>query len=292
MNHLAEPGLKGARAEARASCFYFIPPQRIDGAALAALYLLIVMDPQKNYSLTNSLRLVNRGKRSICPCSYPSYKIIITLRSPSHLWVVSGQWGKNQLSMSSCFRRGGGGGATSANNICTKHKQNRSLANKNMTETQTKQAVKKQTSIGLKTCGCQETEGGGVVAVGEDCLSQTCVFVSCIFVSCVFISCIFSSIHIFFKDLLTHQLSILRPPSSSSLPHLTGRGILLSKRVWRKIFKFWENPSILVFSKIGFHNRTSPNSRINQMHCDMPIIHMSSIEVNDKKVRGTDRQTG
>ena len=72
MNHLAEPGLKGARAEARASWFYFIPPQRIDGAALAAPYLLLVMDPQKIYSLTNSLRLVNRGKRSICPCSYPS----------------------------------------------------------------------------------------------------------------------------------------------------------------------------------------------------------------------------
>ena len=36
MNHLAEPGLKGARAEARASWFYFIPPQRIDGATLAA----------------------------------------------------------------------------------------------------------------------------------------------------------------------------------------------------------------------------------------------------------------
>ena len=68
MNHLAEPGLKGAGAEARASWFYFIPPQRIDGAALAALYLLIVMDPQRIYSLTNSLRLMveNRGKRSVC----------------------------------------------------------------------------------------------------------------------------------------------------------------------------------------------------------------------------------
>ena len=53
MNHLAESGLKGARAEARASWFYFIPPQRIDGAALGTLYLLIAMDPQKNYSLTS-----------------------------------------------------------------------------------------------------------------------------------------------------------------------------------------------------------------------------------------------
>ena len=74
MNHLAEPGLKGARAEARASCFYFIHPQRIDGAALEllivkeyiflgpwqsegiehALFLLILMDPKKIYPLTNS----------------------------------------------------------------------------------------------------------------------------------------------------------------------------------------------------------------------------------------------
>ena len=67
MNHLAEPGLKGARAEARASWFYFIPPQTIDGAALAAPYHQIIMDPQKIYFLTNSLRLmvINRGKRSI-----------------------------------------------------------------------------------------------------------------------------------------------------------------------------------------------------------------------------------
>ena len=91
--------------------------------------------------------------------------------------------------MSSCFRRGGGGGATSANNNNRKHKQNRPNNNKNMTETQTKQPVKKQTSIGLKTCGCPETEGGGVVAVDEDCLSQTCVFVRCIFSSIYILNC-------------------------------------------------------------------------------------------------------
>ena len=90
MNHLAEPGLKGARAEARASWFYFIPPQTIDGTAPAAPYHQIVMDPQKIYFLTNSLRLmvVNRGKRSICPIVHVHIhvnKIIITLRSASHL---------------------------------------------------------------------------------------------------------------------------------------------------------------------------------------------------------------
>ena len=58
-----------------------------------------------------------------------------------------------------------------------------------MTETQTKQPVKKQTSIGLKTCGYPETKGGGVVAVGEDCLSQTCVFVRCIFSSIYILNC-------------------------------------------------------------------------------------------------------
>ena len=128
--------------------------------------------------------------------------------------MVSGQWRKNQLSMSSCFRRGGGGGATSANNNNRKHKQNRPYNNKNMTETQTKQPVKKQTSIGLKTCGCPETEGGGVVAVDEDCLSQTCVFVSCIL----------SSIQTFFKDMnLTNcPYCALPPPPPSPTPKHEG----------------------------------------------------------------------
>ena len=144
MNHLAEPGLKGARAEARASCFYFIHPQRIDGAALAAnsLFLLIVMDPKKyTFWLTHCDWWWKTGGTDQFGDSHINLsmfisifiKRIITLRSPSHLWVVSGQWRKNQLSMSSCFRRGGGGGATSANNNNTKHKQNRPLDNKNMT---------------------------------------------------------------------------------------------------------------------------------------------------------------
>ena len=84
------------------------------------------------------------------------------------------------------------------------------------------------------------------------------------FLYILFIRLLHIFIHLLFWKYISHQLSISRPPSSSSLPHLTGRGILLSKRVWRNIFKFWENHSTSVFSKICFHNRTSSNSRINQ----------------------------
>ena len=54
------------------------------------------------------------------------------------------------------------------------------------------------------------------------------------------------------------SLLLLPPP-----PH--GKGDLaLKARLQRNIFKFWENHSTSVFSKICFHNRTSSNSRINQ----------------------------
>ena len=68
------------------------------------------------------------------------------------------------------------------------------------------------------------------------------------------------------------SLLLLPPP-----PH--GKGDLALKARLKKKIKFGGNHSTSEFSKICFHNRTSPNSRINQMHCDM-----SSIEVNDKKV--------